>query len=367
MRVHFVYAGRSDRDRYGVAMGRLKRIAQRAGIPVSLVGSRTAPRMEGWMQRSPLSITANVFPMLQSRAKTLLYDWTEEIRISGGSEEILFGHPYPEDVRKVWNRACRDERFALRVAMFPLSHRMAEENAWFDPYYRHVDGLLGIMGPYWFDTWDESPFAHWKDKITRVDMAIDASRFPRVKKRFNPPGKRTFFYLGRSAAMKGTHLLSILFGLARQHRCLVIGSGPPVRNTEFRPWKFLDLSYMNRLALECDFFVTLGVSDPNPTTILECMAWGFPVCCTPQTGYYGMPEIIPMSITDMRHNLQKLDELQYAPEERLLDLADKARRLVETRFTWERFNRTVRDGLLRAAHARGVSIWDDRAIVEGAE
>jgi len=234
---------------------------------------------------------------------------------------------------------------------------MAEANAFVDPYVPHLDAILGIMGPYWWDTWRQGPFAHWADKLTPVDMAIDVTRFPRVKSSFNPPGRRTFMYLGGEGAQKGTHLLSILFGQARRHRCIWIGGGRPIPNVEHRGFARLTPPYLRRLAEECDVLVTMGVSDANPTTILESMAWGFPVCCTPESGYHRMPELITLSTTDMKHNLAVLDRLQDAPESELRAQADLARRRVETDFGWDRFLATVLDGIERAARAKGVTPW----------
>jgi hypothetical protein len=77
------------------------------------------------------------------------------------------------------------------------------------------------------------------------------------------------------------------------------------------------------------------------------MAWGFPVACTPQSGYYNMTEIKELSITDMAHNLAMLDYFQSADEGELLRQADKARSLVESTYTFERFTRTVVDTLAR--------------------
>ena len=357
MTIHFVYAaapgrGLADRGHYRAA-----RFAQKMGAPISLVGPRTSAETSSWPPRAPFSITASVYEALKARGRTLLYDWAERVPIAGGAQDILIGHPFPDGEERVWNRACREGEFALRIAMLPLSHQMAEINGRFDPYIPLVDAVFGIMGPYWIDTWQDSALAHWKEKIVPIDMAIDMVLFPRVKKRFNPPGKRKFFYIGGSGSQKGTHLLPILFGQARNHRCVWIGHGPAVPNVERRSWAVFDESYLTRLAGECDFFLTLGVSDANPTTILECMAWGFPVCCTPQSGYYNMPEVVPMSITEMRHNVETLDRLQHAPEEQLLAQADAARTLVESHYTWDRFIRTVIGGIEKAAASKGFDPW----------
>jgi hypothetical protein len=59
-----------------------------------------------------------------------------------------------------------------------------------------------------------------------------------------------------------------------------------------------------------------------------------------------MSELKELSTTDMAHNLEVLEYFQSAGEGELLQQADRARSLVETRFTFERYTRTVVDTLL---------------------
>ena len=110
---------------------------------------------------------------------------------------------------------------------------------------------------------------------------------------------------------------------------------------ELRPPMSFSGVALETLAQECDVFLTMGVSDANLTTILEAMAWGFPVACTPQSGYHNVPVIRSLSTTEMEYNLSILDAFQNAPEEELMAHADEARRLVEQKYTFERFTNTV--------------------------
>jgi glycosyltransferase involved in cell wall biosynthesis len=356
--IHFAYA--TDPGSGRALSTRLRRravwAAQGRGLQPSLVGRRDAVDVGAWPQRAPVTITARLYEALRARAPTRLYDWTERVEVPAGPGDVLLGHPHP-DARSAWNRACLEQRAGVRIALLPLSHRMAEANAFLDPYVPRLDAILGIMGPYWWETWREGPFAHWADKITPVDMAIDVARFPRVKRGFNPPGRRTFLYLGGEGPQKGTHLLSILFGQARGHRCVWVGTGHGLPHLEHRGFAELTPAYVRRLAEECDVVVTMGVSDANPTTILEAMAWGFPVCATPESGYHRTPELTLLSTTDMAHNLRVLARMQEAPEAELVALADGARRRVEAEYGWDRFLATVLGGVERAARARGVEPW----------
>jgi glycosyltransferase involved in cell wall biosynthesis len=288
---------------------------------------------------------------------TLLYDLSERVLVRGGKDDVLVGHYCPGDESTVWKRSMLEGEFCIKIAMNPLSYQMAEICGELDPYVADVDSIFGIMGNYWYDTWEKGPLAHWKSKIIPLDMALDIQRFPQVKTRFNPPGRRKFLYIGWSGPQKGTHLLSILFGLAgARHRCVWVGSGPSVPNVEHRPPASFTQEYLKAIASECDFLITMGVSDANPTTVLEAMAWGFPVCCTPQSGYCDRQEVYPLSITDMAHNLQMLDYLQGIHDEELLERATVAREIVARKYTWRQFTEKVLEGLGRVAARKGIRV-----------
>ena len=355
--IHFVYASTPGEGLIARLRGKTSRAAQALGLPLAYVSDRDTLDTSRWPATAPLSITHHVLRALRGLDEVRFYDWKERIVIRNQPEDVLIGHPFPDDLSRAFNRACLKGHFEARVAMNPLHYGLPEYVQALAPALDACDHILGITGPYWFDTWSQGPFARWTPKITRLDMAIDISRFPRVKRSFNPAGRRKFLFIGNGGPQKGTHLLSHLFGLARgKHRCVWIGADRNFPNLERRPFQVLQGAAVERLAAECDVFLTMGVADANPTTILEAMAWGFPVACTPQSGYYRMSEIRELSTSDMALNLAVLDYFQSADETELLQQADRARSLVERHYTFERFTQTVVDTLLRLAprlRARG--------------
>lgn len=336
MTIHFVYSTMPGMR----AFGRLRGKASRAGLPLSYVGDRERVDTASWPFRAPLSITHHLFQALKSLGRVRLYDWKERTRIRPELGDILIGHPYPRDSGRVWNHACLSEGFRARIALTPVHHGMPEICLDLDRYLPRCDRLLGITGPYWWDTWEQSALAHWKPKMTPVDMAINLAHYPRAKQRFNAPGKRRFLFIGNGEPYKGAHLLSILFGLAGTS-CVWVGADRDFPHLAPRPAMTLAGAPLERLADECDVFLTMGVSDANPTTILEAMAWGFPVACTPQSGYHRIDELAMLSTTDMRHNLAVLERFQQAPEVELRAVADRARALVESRYGFDRMCATV--------------------------
>lgn len=357
MNVHFVYACRPNLNFISKIKGRFIRKLQYLDVPASYVGKRDKVDTKKWSFSAPVSITHNVYNALRKKSKVFLYDWSEKLQICGGDKDILIGHPFPDDDRKVWNSSCLKGDFSIRIALTPIHHQMAEFCAKLEPFVPLVDSIFGITGPYWWDTWDKSAFAHWKSKIIPIDMAIDVNYYPKVKKNFNPKGKRKFLFIGNQEPYKGVHLLSILFGLSKENQCVWVGAKKKLPNIDCRPPKELKPEYIKKLAKECDFFITMGVSDANPTTILEAMAWGFPVCCTPQSGYYNMPEIVSMSTTDMKHNLEILNKMQYASEDELITQSLGARALVEKKYTWNRFTETILKNIEKIAISKNISIW----------
>lgn len=340
--IHFVYAVPYPRYRFVARIMRVyKRFSDRC--PAALPWYRY-----GWIPLkpnpipAPWSITINLYRYLRQRTPALLYDWQESGEIEFKVGDVILGHPHRHPntiIRKavLSNRSCR-----LKALIFPMHHGIPSISEFTLPLLERADVVFGIMGPYWYDTLDNSHFAPWKHKIIRMDMAIDTAQYPLVKKQFNPPGRRGYLYIGSSRPEKGCEILSQTMAHLRDFPRGWVGGGADIPNVpRIATYACLTPKFMSSLAARYDFFVNTSISDANPTTILEAMAWGFPVACTPHSGYYNMPSIITLSTTDIKANVETLLELQYAPEEYLLQLSRANRSLVEKYYTWERFCTTV--------------------------
>ena len=88
--------------------------------------------------------------------------------------------------------------------LWPLHTQIPEINIYAKDVAEKADKLFVISGPYWTDTIEGTEYASWKDKIVRLDNAVDSKVFPLLKKNFNPPGRRGLFVFGRSGPEKGT-------------------------------------------------------------------------------------------------------------------------------------------------------------------
>lgn len=291
---------------------------------------------------APGSITTNLYAYLRKRTPVRLYDWDENMTINCDSADIILGHPHVDPNTIIQKTFVASTRCRAKGLIFPMHHAMPSISRFTLPLVDKADKVFGIMGPYWSDTLDQSHFAPWKHKITTVDMAVDAQQYPFIKTEFNPPGKRGYLYIGSNRPEKGCDVLAGTMAQLRDFPRGWIGSGPDIPYVpRLATYAALTPEFVCSLAEQFDFFVNTSVSDANPTTILEAMAWGFPVACTPESGYYQIPSILTLSTKDTDVNVNALRKLQYAPEDELKTLSATGRQLVETHYTWERFCSTV--------------------------
>ncbi|MBI3663837.1 MAG: glycosyltransferase family 4 protein [Acidobacteria bacterium] len=336
--IHFVYVRPGPAPRFGSGIaGAVERLARSAREKL-----RRAAADNGGPLPAPYSITVNLHRFLAARHRVRLYDWRERGTIELQEDDILLGHPHADPETMVQRTLRGGARCKFKALMFPIHHAMPEISEFTLPLIEQADLVFGVTGPYWYDTLSESHFAPWKEKIVRLDLAVDAAEFPLVKQRFNAPGKRGYLYIGNNRPEKGGEVLSATLERLGAYPRGWVGGGPDIahvpRLAGYRP---LTPEFVTGLAGSYDIFVNTSLSDANPATILEAMAWGFPVACTPESGYYNMPTIVSLSTTDIDANVAALEELQHAPEERLHELSRANRALVETQYTWERFCGTV--------------------------
>lgn len=305
---------------------------------------------------APDSIGRKLAQRLSSRYEVVLHDWHWRYRIDPKPGDILVGHPHPDPgtvfrmsaVRAGWNR----------VLMLCPYNEDLDQWAYLELVIGRCDQYLAICGPYWWDRLDRSVFSHWRPKMVRLDMAIDAGDFPLVKSSFNPAGRRRFVYIGNSLPMKNVQYLGSLaerlpgtefarIGPARTRIAGVVDHGRR------------DFGDPNDLALirDFDFLIMPSRIDANPTTILEAMAWGLIPVCTPQCGYEDVPGIINIPLDAPDHAASVIRELQELPDSRLLDLQEANRRRVVREFTWDRFAATV-IGAIESAESPPISTPD---------
>ena len=359
MRCHFVYSvpeiptqnlfARVERKVRGTLNG--------YGVPIGLVSNRQPSNLDfkAWPIQSPFENTRNIYTALSKRMPTLLYHLTERVHCKFQSDDIFLGHPFFPHLKNgygVTELALREKDRPKKVALISPLHcdvtiLTAHINKDFlddiDKLMPHADVLFSIMGEYWWDQWDKSPYSHWKSKMIRLDMAVDTQRYPRLKKTFNPAGKRGYLYIGNSSdPRKGTDFLSLLMERVGECPKGWIGSGPDIPNIpRIASNCALTPEFMSEIASKYDFFISPAKADPNPTTILECMSWGFPVICTPQSGYYETSYLKNIFMDDLEGSINTLKYLQFADQSELIKMADEARDVVVANYNWDKFTSAI--------------------------
>ena len=357
MTCHFAYAVPAQGIRRRVRRKLYPRL-QPFGLPLCWFGHRRNPDTSQWPRCSPYENTRNIYAGLSAHVPTLLYDFREHVGCQCSPEDVFLGHPYfpaKPGAKGVTELSLvgrpRPRVFALISPLHcNISVRTSHINKAFldavDGLLPEADLLFGIMGQYWWDLWKNSPYAHWMPKMIRLDMAIAAAYFPRVKMSYNAPGKRGFLYIGRNDAMKGTEFLGRLAAALPDFRFGWIGPGEEIKGVvRISPPRLLTPDFMAEAAKNFDFFISPSVADPNPTTILESMAWGFPVVCTPQSGYYETAYMRNIYHEDLDRSVQILRDLQWAETEVLLDMAEQARDVVRRCYTWDAVVSRICEGL----------------------
>lgn len=307
-----------------------------------------------WPVQSPYENTKNIYLALNKIWPTYLYHLTEKIKINFERDDIFIGHPYfpIKDIQKGVTEFALNAKKRPKITSIitPLHCNITINTSHINLcFLNHVDKLVpncdiifGIMGEFWWDQWKNSKFAHWQTKMVRLDMAINIRYYPKVKNSFNLKGKRKFFFIGRNDPMKGSEFLSELALGLPQFEFGWIGSGAEIKGVK-RISSFVQLTpeFMKTVACEYDFFISPSLADPNPTTILESMAWGFPVLSTLESGYYESDVITNIFSDDLEKSKSILHKYQYMDEKELIDIAKNSRKYVEVNHSWEKLTRTI--------------------------
>lgn len=306
----------------------------------------------------PDAIGRHVANRLRNYYDIRLYDWDSPGVIEPGGDDVLLGHPHPIPWT-IFRRSLVRQGWRRTIAMLPYSHGYIGHMAWVDRMMVRCDQLLAITGDYWFDSVRSSPFSHWLNRMTQLDLAVDTNDFPRIKRKFNPIGKRRFVYIGSTIPSKNTHYLSELAERLPTTRFSWIGNGSrPIRGLDALGYRDFSCPSAKELIAEHDFLITVGSSDANPTTILEAMAWGLVPICTPQSGYVRYPGIVNIPLDAPEVAAEVLHSLQSAASDDLESLRKQNDSALKSHFTWDR----VAAQVIEAVEATGRAPLGERSL-----
>ena len=296
--------------------------------------------------KAPLSITWNVARAIGGRYTVKLYDLKERLAPEPREGDILLGHAWPDD-RTVVQRGLKDRRFASRYLIGPYNHD-ERQVGWMRDAVAECDAFFAICGRHWIDTFGKSPLAPFRDKVIHLNMAIDPGDYPPVKKDFAPPGKRKFFYIGRYGRYgdeKGVRLLEEL-----AERIPGFSGGYICPDGEIRGWRKisgptrLTPAVMAQIAGEYDVFINMSRADAQATTILEAVSWGFPVACTPESGYTE-ENFFYLDLNDQGRNVETIESIQRMSGEELAVRAAANRNTLLQKYSWEAFVTRLLDNM----------------------
>ena len=296
--------------------------------------------------QSPYSITKNLYYYLKARAHVMYHDWTSRANIEALPNDIVIGHPNYDSDTIISKFFRSGQKCKAKCLIHPLHTVRIQDNLPFDPLAQAADKIFSICGPYWYDTIGDTPFAHWKPKITRLDMAVDANVYPYLKTEFNPIGKRKLIYMGSSTPHKN---LSYMIELLSRMPDITLnwyggdGDHPLAKlpNVKTVGWVVLDKNMATNIVQECDIFVNTSFSDANPTTLLESTAWGLIPACTPQSGYYNDPMFTPLNLWSIDESVSAIRKLLNTPSEVLKERSIRSRAIIESKYNWNVFCETV--------------------------
>jgi len=301
--------------------------------------------------QSPFSITRNLYNYLSQRTDLVYHMWDECKLLNLGPNDVLLGHPHYEHNTVMQQVFRRNVRCKARCLIHPFHHRRVEDNFPFDFMAREADKIFSICGPYWYDTIESTPFAHWKPKMVRLDMAVDTSHFPFLRQEtgplaFNPPGHRKLVYIGSTMPQKNLgYMVELMSRMPDVKLHWYGGSGdhPLARlpNVSVVGWVTLDRNIATHIVENYDIMINTSISDANPTTLLETRAWGLITACTKESGYYKDPYFTELYLDDISGTIDNIRQLLLAPSHILYGRAIASRAEIESRYSWSRFCETV--------------------------
>lgn len=299
---------------------------------------------------SPFSITHNLYKFLAARLPVTYHQWDACYDIELGPNDVLLGHPHYDPNTIVQRTFRRNQPCKARCLIHPFHHRRVEDNFPFDHLARAADKIFSICGPYWYDTIGDTPFAHWREKMVRLDMAVDITQWPYRKETFNGPGNRGVVYVGSGMPQKNVGFLTEIarrlpkvrfdwYGGSGDHSLAQLPNCHVEGWTAFTPAKVAEICHRN------DLFVNVSISDANPTTLLEfALASGIVPLVTETSGYW-RDECFANIPLERNGAVDIIRDWLERPTEELSARSLANRRVCEERYTWARFCDTVWAGL----------------------
>lgn len=303
---------------------------------------------------APYSITKNVFEALKLVEKsTFLYNYTHDIDIHTNSQnDIFIGHlnAIVRDKKAslvknsiAYQVACNENFKGKKILITPYNHS-DNQVGFMKEAINKFDKSIFICGKHWIDTWHESPFKGYKGDILQINMAVDSKSYPLIKKEFSPKNRRKFLYIGSATEAKNIKQLELIAKNYPGFKGGVIGSAKIDGWKKISGYRNLTDDFISKLAQEYDIFINASRFDAQATTIIEAMLWGFPIVCTPQSGYT-YKSFFKLDTDDTNYNLSQINHIQQLDNEELLSTSYLNRQIAKEQHNWPTFKNKILDFL----------------------
>lgn len=283
----------------------------------------------------PDAIGRHLGDLLAARYDVVYHAWDGSESIDPSDGDILLGHAHPRR-HTTFRSSLANPGWDRVVLLQPLTTN-PEQMGFLRSVVPRCDVFLAITGPYWRALIATSALRRWAPRLRGVDLAVDRTEFPQVRRSTSAPGERRFVYVGGDARYKNLDYLDEI--ASRLPAGFVRWIGPGRSNLRYverlGPTDF-GTETGRSLVGDNDFLVTVGSSDANPATILESMAWGLVPCATAASGYGGSPWTIDLPAGDASAAAEVLERLQFAPSEDIDGLREQNFQALEEHFSWPR-------------------------------
>jgi hypothetical protein len=300
---------------------------------------------------SPYSITTNLYNYFINRGlKVEYHKWDSYDDVELSRDDVVIGHPHYDPNTIIQKIFRQPKQCKARCTIHPFHHQRVEDNFPFDYITKQADKVFAITGNYWYDTIGDTPFAHWKEKMVRLDMAVNSAAWPHRKTTFNSPSCRGIVYVGSNMPQKNVGMLAAIAGKMRDVRFDWYGGDgdaplAKLPNVHVEGWADFTSEKIANICYRNDLFVNVSISDANPTTLLEfCLASGIIPICTETSGYWkddcfiNIPHDVDKAVIIIRDWLNR-------PSKELIAKSAANRLVCDERYTWNKFCETIWAGL----------------------
>lgn len=293
---------------------------------------------------TPNVIGFTLFKILSQKYEVTMHQWDAFYKIKPKEGDILIGHASPAPLTIV-NRSIYEKGWKRKILIIPYTEE-SKLVGYIDNIIDECDCFIAITGKYWFDRVAQSEFKRWQPKMVHQNLAVDKNHFPRIKENFNKPGSRKFVYIGRDYFYKNLDYLEEIFSILPEIEIHSIGKVK--RKRRFIQHGFMDFSTneSKEFLKQFDFMITVGNSDPNPTTILESMSWGIIPICTPTSGYDDSKGIINVPLGHAENAAKIVEYLYNCPTEELIEIRHCGDKELIAKYSWEKFVKVVENQIL---------------------